>query len=542
MEEFIRSCLKPILSSEVDDEIIQYIKQMKVVDDFDEFIDNVIDRSNPEHERNYKELKNRLFGGSKKTALPASASQKTKHRNNSQRKDPTDAFPSLPNSKSRNETSQQKSNSKAAKHSRTSEQNKEQLTFASTSKTDVTGKQLEQGYLSKGKKTKYVNIESFDSTVGMKKGRHPCNCEARIHALINNCLKCGRIVCEQEGSGPCFFCDSMVCTNEELAVLESNSKQSDKLYNRLKEQKTSKEWKKAIEMRDKLIKADRSGDYKRAIYDDQSDYYAGGDKWKTDGNSAVPRIHKSRTDMKLALDFASRMVILTENEYAKNKENLLKGVNKLLDSTEERFPRNLFETSNDDIHDVSVEDDSKLWEKANEEQSHNRRSLITSKFSKIKVANDAFLSEIDRGLCLSMHQPWASLLVSGIKIHEGRTWYTEHRGRLWIHAAGREPQGSDILEIEKMYRAIYDDPDLLFPRKYPTSCLLGCVFVEDCLSQERYRELYPNGESDSPYVLICTNPMILPVFYPMQGQHKIFPLKKEVHNKAKEGILSAKWL
>lgn len=50
--------------------------------------------------------------------------------------------------------------------------------------------------------------------------------------------------------------------------------------------------------------------------------------------------------MKLALDFASRMVTSTESEYVKNKESLLKGVNKLLDTTEERFPKNLFETSN----------------------------------------------------------------------------------------------------------------------------------------------------------------------------------------------------
>lgn len=30
---------------------------------------------------------------------------------------------------------------------------------------------------------------------------------------------------------------------------------------------------------------------------------------------------------------------------------------------------------------------------------------------------------------LSMHQPWASLLVHGIKRIEGRTWTTKHRGR-----------------------------------------------------------------------------------------------------------------
>lgn len=40
--------------------------------------------------------------------------------------------------------------------------------------------------------------------------------------------------------------------------------------------------------------------------------------------------------------------------------------------------------------------------------------------------------------------------------HEGRTWYTEHRGRLWIHAASKQPNNEEILQIEKMYREIYD--------------------------------------------------------------------------------------
>ena len=55
----------------------------------------------------------------------------------------------------------------------------------------------------------------------------------------------------------------------------------------------------------------------------------------------------------------------------------------------------------------------------------------------------------------------------------------------------------------------------------PTSCLLGCIDVEDVLPQEEYRELYPKGESASPYVFICTNPQELLVKFPMQGQHKI---------------------
>jgi hypothetical protein len=34
-------------------------------------------------------------------------------------------------------------------------------------------------------------------------GKCICQCHAMIHKLINNCINCGRIVCEQEGEGPC---------------------------------------------------------------------------------------------------------------------------------------------------------------------------------------------------------------------------------------------------------------------------------------------------------------------------------------------------
>lgn len=65
---------------------------------------------------------------------------------------------------------------------------------------------------------------------------------------------------------------------------------------------------------------------------------------------------------------------------------------------------------------------------------------------------DSQLQEMsDDGFCLSMHQPWASYLVSGIKIHEGRTWYSAHRGRLWIHAAAKEPTKEEIAQVQKQH-------------------------------------------------------------------------------------------
>ena len=53
-------------------------------------------------------------------------------------------------------------------------------------------------------------------------GKFQCQCHAMAHKLINNCnptftmkysilgINCGRIVCEQEGEGPCQTCGELV--------------------------------------------------------------------------------------------------------------------------------------------------------------------------------------------------------------------------------------------------------------------------------------------------------------------------------------------
>lgn len=49
----------------------------------------------------------------------------------------------------------------------------------------------------------------------------------------------------------------------------------------------------------------------------------------------------------------------------------------------------------------------------NTKKDKDKKLLSTNRF---KVANDEFLESVDQGVCLSMHQPWASLLVAGIKM------------------------------------------------------------------------------------------------------------------------------
>ncbi len=75
--------------------------------------------------------------------------------------------------------------------------------------------------------------------------------------------------------------------------------------------------------------------------------------------------------------------------------------------------------------------------------------------------------------------------------------------------------------IDIIFMIILDNNEFDFPTEYPTSVLLGCIDVIDCLDRNSYLEQYPNGESDSEYVLICENPQELFFKLPMRGQHKI---------------------
>eukprot|EP00731_Ephydatia_muelleri_P016475 Em0009g899a len=153
----------------------------------------------------------------------------------------------------------------------------------------------------------------------------------------------------------------------------------------------------------------------------------------------------------------------------------------------------------------------------------------------VRLQDNSLLEMKDEGKCLSMHQPWASLLVTGIKQTEGRSWYTTHRGRLWIAATVQEPTVDTISSVEKMYKTLYQGgKGLKLPSEYPTGCLLGSVDIIDCLARDDYIAKFPNGECDDAYVFLVENPRQLTIKFPVKGQHKIWKLPKDIHSAAKK--------
>lgn len=364
-------------------------------------------------------------------------------------------------------------------------------------------------------------------------GRLQCECQATKHGLVSNCLNCGRIVCEQEGSGPCLFCGNLVCTREEQEKINRGSRAGEKLKQELLNK--GKDLEKAIEHKNKLINFDRNSAKRTQVIDDESDYFNSGSKWLSKRQQANLREKEqelyekrfgSRLKQKVTFDFAGRSVLSEKEE--PNFEKSYSEAEKIL---REKVDEPQWDTVNHNINWEAPKYIEVYGKPAKEDASRDKENKKSTRTLKIQ---DRELQELsDGGLCLSMHQPWASLLISGIKKHEGRSWYSPHRGRLWIHSGSAQKTQEEIEEVEEFYRNYYNDPNLEFPQAYPTSCLLGFVDLVDVLSKEEYKQKYPNGESESEYVFICENPSELVAKYPMKGQHKIFKLDTNIHKTVK---------
>jgi hypothetical protein len=429
------------------------------------------------------------------------------------------------------------------------------------------------------KKSKYINLFSNEGKERMAvrlPGRNSCECQASKHKLIGNCLKCGRIVCEQEGSGPCFFCGNLVCTRDERQIIISGTRDGKKLEKELlsrqireyesqnlgennnqSSQLSLNDIAQAVAFKDKLIEFDRTSAQRTQVIDDAADYFDSNNKWLSkQQRTKLQKLQnqldekKKTKNQKITIDFAGRKVYNDQEQPSDRLINEARAVhdNDQYELESDRFQQEQipnWDDDDDDLinHNLPGSTSAPQWI----EQKTTPRSALTTLSQmtiedrdreRLRIQDKELMQMTDDGMCLSMHQPWASLLVRGIKMHEGRSWYTPHRGRLWIHAAAKDPDPNIISQMVKFYQSRNtDDHPIDFPTEYPTSVLLGCVDVIDCLDRTSYLEQYPNGESDSEYILICENPQELFFKLPMRGQHKIYKMENHAHQAAKKILL-----
>ncbi|NXV76422.1 TRIP4 protein, partial [Atlantisia rogersi] len=216
-------------------------------------------------------------------------------------------------------------------------------------------KVISTGTISSKKKPKYVSLytkEGQDKLAVLIPGRHACECLGQKHKLVNNCLVCGRIVCEQEGSGPCLFCGALVCTKEEQDILQRDSNKSQKLLKKLmagaessgnldagskdllprQEARLKAGLEMALKHKDKLLEFDRTSVRRTQVIDDESDYFAtDSNQWlsKQEREALQKREqelrelrHASRLTKKITIDFAGRQILEEDTSMAEYHSKL----------------------------------------------------------------------------------------------------------------------------------------------------------------------------------------------------------------------------
>lgn len=95
---------------------------------------------------------------------------------------------------------------------------------------------------------------------------------------------------------------------------------------------------------------------------------------------------------------------------------------------------------------------------------------------------------------ITLTQPWATLVAIGAKKIETRSWATDYRGPLAIHAAKGFPGwAKDLVWTEPFYSSL---PETKAPLDLPLGCIVAVCRLVDC------RKIRDKAD-EPPYPEVC---------------------------------------
>jgi hypothetical protein len=80
---------------------------------------------------------------------------------------------------------------------------------------------------------------------------------------------------------------------------------------------------------------------------------------------------------------------------------------------------------------------------------------------------------------LSVKNPWAGAILLLGKDVENRTWKTEYRGRILIHAS----RSQDMAAFSGKFSDLFTNPSFIF--KLRDGCIIGSVALYDCVQNAK---------------------------------------------------------
>jgi activating signal cointegrator 1 len=130
--------------------------------------------------------------------------------------------------------------------------------------------------------------------------------------------------------------------------------------------------------------------------------------------------------------------------------------------------------------------------------------------------------------CISLQQPWASLLVSGAKKIETRSWQTTHRGPLAVHASKSFLPLARSLCWHEPFKTALEAAGYASWDELPLGRIIGVMEVIDCKPVEEL-DLDPSSDEAAfgdyrpgrwGWLLANASPLIVPI--PFKGQLGLF--------------------
>ena len=127
---------------------------------------------------------------------------------------------------------------------------------------------------------------------------------------------------------------------------------------------------------------------------------------------------------------------------------------------------------------------------------------------------------------LSIKQPWSWLICKGIKDIENRSWRTNFRGRILIHAGKRFDH--DALEWLMDKGLAPFNALMLFSDKIERGAIVGEATITDCVTK-----------SDSPwfvgdYGFVLADPLVYETPIPYRGRQRWFKVEEGVVREASD--------
>jgi hypothetical protein len=101
--------------------------------------------------------------------------------------------------------------------------------------------------------------------------------------------------------------------------------------------------------------------------------------------------------------------------------------------------------------------------------------------------------------CLSLMQPWATLVVLGAKCYETRRWHTEYRGRIAIHASRTFPEACRALCPQEPFRSVLHLAGCRQSADLPCGVIIGTVELVDCFPAWEMLARFPAGSPEAAF-------------------------------------------